>query len=292
MTTRLPLGAGLLAAAAFALSLQAGPAQAREVSRDELEQLIDRAASDDTALAELRRVDAVDGEPMPVGAALEGADQQELTQRLDAFSSDDLPAGPADAARLRSEAREIVSNEEYQPPRLPDPVRRVFEWIGDKLQPLGRWFDRLASHLPGRRATLWLIIAVAVVAIAAVIAGRVAARRAPAASRSGVGRSEAQSNDLTRLEREAEEAERSGDLEAAIRLRFRAGLLRLDEADLIEFRPSMTSREIASSLRSRTFEDLARMFDEVVYGRRRPELSDAVAARDAWNAVVREAVAA
>ena len=46
------------------------------------------------------------------------------------------------------------------------------------------------------------------------------------------------------LERRAAEAEAAGDLEAALRLRFRAGLLRLDARGAIDYRPSISTREV------------------------------------------------
>ena len=59
-----------------------------------------------------------------------------------------------------------------------------------------------------------------------------------------------------------------GDLEAALRLRFRAGLLRLDARGAIEFRPSISTHEVRRALRSEDFDALAATFDDVVYGGR------------------------
>lgn len=281
----------MLAAVVVTVCSMPPPASATDASKEQLRDLARRAAADASALAELRNVDSVEGESMPVGASLEGADGDELAQRLRAFDSGAGDAAPPDASSVRSEAREIVARDEFQPRRLPDPIRRAFEWVGEKLEPVGRLFNRLASHLPGRQATLWVIIAGAVLLFALVVAGRLAARRGPVARRRDAGHPVPGGARPHRLESAAAEAEASGDLERAIRLRFRAGLLRLDEANLIEFRPSITSREIRASLRSETFERLAAMFDEVVYGRRDPDPSDATAARDAWDVVLREAVA-
>ena len=52
------------------------------------------------------------------------------------------------------------------------------------------------------------------------------------------------------LEREADDAERRGDLERAVRLRFRAGLLRLGDRGAIEYRPSLTTSEVRGLLGS------------------------------------------
>ena len=56
------------------------------------------------------------------------------------------------------------------------------------------------------------------------------------------------------LERQADAAEASGDLEAALRLRFRAGLLRLDRRGAIEFRPSISTHEVRRAVRSEDFD--------------------------------------
>ena len=54
------------------------------------------------------------------------------------------------------------------------------------------------------------------------------------------------------LEREADAAERDGDLDRAVRLRFRAGLLRLGDRGAIHYRPSVTTGEVRRTLDSRT----------------------------------------
>src|SRR5262249_61734857 len=66
------------------------------------------------------------------------------------------------------------------------------------------------------------------------------------------------------LERQADEAERQGELDRALRLRFQAGLLRLARSDAIPVRASLTNGEIARRLSSPAFAQLADDFDEVV----------------------------
>ena len=79
------------------------------------------------------------------------------------------------------------------------------------------------------------------------------------------------------LERAADEAERDGDLDRAVRLRFRAGLLRLGDRGAIRYRPSVTTGEVRRTLDSRRFDDLAGTFEAVTYGGRaadRPDVDD------------------
>ena len=91
--------------------------------------------------------------------------------------------------------------------------------------------------------------------------------------------------DPRELERLADEAERRGDLEIALRLRFRAGLLRLARADRLPARPSLRTYEARRILRNARFDRLARDFDEIVYGRRPPRPADVRFAREEWPLV-------
>jgi hypothetical protein len=135
----------------------------------------------------------------------------------------------------------------------------------------------------------WLVVAAAVAGLTALVVVRLARRRSgrlvdrPAkAARSPV-------DDPRQLEREADEAERNGDLERALRLRFRAGLIRLARSNAIPERMSLTNGEIARRLASRSFKELAGDFDEVVYGQRRAGGDDLSRARSGWPRVQEEA---
>jgi len=88
------------------------------------------------------------------------------------------------------------------------------------------------------------------------------------------------------LERLAAEAEERGDLQEAVRLRFRAGLVRLDDKGAIRLRASLTTGEVARRLESPPFERLATDFDEIVYGGRTAEAGDVEVARSEWPRVV------
>jgi hypothetical protein len=99
--------------------------------------------------------------------------------------------------------------------------------------------------------------------------------------------------DPRRLEDEAARAERDGDLELALRLRFRAGLLRLDQKRALPATQTpLTNGEIGRRLRSESFRGLARDFDEIVYGRRPAFAGDVERARAGWPRVLEEATRA
>jgi hypothetical protein len=91
------------------------------------------------------------------------------------------------------------------------------------------------------------------------------------------------------LERRAADADRAGDHDLAVRLRFAAGLLRLDAARAITLRPSLTSGEVGRTLRNDTYNSLARTHDAIAYGGRHASEQDAESARRDWPAVVGEA---
>jgi len=89
------------------------------------------------------------------------------------------------------------------------------------------------------------------------------------------------------LEAAAAEAEARGDFALAVRLRFRAGLLRLDrDARAITYRPSIPTREVRAELASEAFDDLADTFENITYGGDDAEPADTAVARRDWPRVV------
>ena len=151
-----------------------------------------------------------------------------------------LGGGGVDPDEAREQARDILEQRRYQPEKVPRPFEGPLEWLGDRMRPIGEFFDDLVSSGPGR-----VLLALGFVTLVAVVAVTIARRRSRAGAAVGRGRgrdSVEQSLDPARLEREADAAERRGDLDRALRLRFRAGLLRLDAVGAITFRPSMTTR--------------------------------------------------
>ena len=160
---------------------------------------------------------------------------------------------------------------------------------GRKLAPLARPFHWLGRHVPGGDAAVWGLLAGLVIVAAALVAHRTASRRGGRRlERLERARLPSEADPAT-LERAADDAERSGDHELALRLRFRAGLLRLARARVIPLRDSLTSGEVRRLLRLREFDALARMHDEVVYGGRAASAADAGLARESWPRVLEAA---
>ena len=113
-------------------------------------------------------------------------------------------------------------------------------------------------------------------------------RRAAAAGRAARTRAPSR-DDPAALEREAERAAAAGEWETAVRLRFRAGLLRLDARELIEYRPSLTTGEVAEAIFSPAFDQVGADFDEIAYGGRPAGEAEEAASREGWERVLSEA---
>jgi hypothetical protein len=156
---------------------------------------------------------------------------------------------------------------------------------------LGDWLEALTGALPGGAVSGYLLLAVVAGATAWIVVSLIARRRRTASGPGGAASVAGAAADLgpDELERRAADAERAGDLDAVVRLRFAAGLLRLDRADAIALHPSLTTGEIGRRLHSPRYDALARTHDAVAYGGRHAQDADAAAARDQWPAVVGEA---
>jgi len=188
---------------------------------------------------------------------------------------------PADQAR--EEAQSILAEPRFRETELPRPLHGVLEWLGDRLEPIA---DAVERVLPGGDNVAWLLLAALALTAALLFGLRLTRARSPGARRYDGGGDVDAPPDAASLEREATEAERAGDLERALRLRFRAGVLRLAERQELENPASATSGALTRRLRSERFAEAALAFDEVVYGRRAPTEDDVRLAREGWQAVL------
>lgn len=220
---------------------------------------------------------------LPAPDALAGADATVLsTERGD--------IQPVDADRARQEARRILSEARFRPRKAPRPFEGLFRRLGDWLVgPVRAFFSWLGRRLPDVGSPPWFLLALAVVTAAVVATLRLSRDRGLQRFGRGGGRGGETAPSPSELERQAEEAERRGDLEEALRLRFRAGLLRLDGVGAIDLRPGLTNAAASRALGSRRFDALAGDFDEVVYGGRAATGGDLEEARAGWPQVLEEA---
>ena len=185
-----------------------------------------------------------------------------------------------DAATARRQAAHILAERRFHRHEVPRPFRGLLHALSRIFEPV----VRALGDLFGQPLIGWPLAAAIVLAALFLVAQRVRGRTWEGLH--GGGERAPRPVDPARLEREADEAERRGDLERAIRLRFRAGLLRLDRARAIELEASTRSREVSRTLRSRDFDDVAASFDAVVYGRRPPGGEDVELSRAGWTRVL------
>jgi hypothetical protein len=272
-------------AALVALLLVVGPgasAAESEVSAAELRELAAAAVDDPRALDDLRSVDRVDGQTVDLAAALD-VEGDALASRLAQLAATADPAGDERAARAA--AKKILDDPDFRGRQSPRPLHGILTWIGKRLEPLGRpftWVSELSG--PGLALLGGVVVALAALAATYVIVRRSDAVEAETRRR----RSLVRSDDPDELLRAADEAEIAGDLELALRLRFRAGLLHLDRQGTLVFRPSLTTGEVRRRVRNPLLETLTRTMDEVVYGRRPASVDDVAEARAAWPRVLHE----
>lgn len=196
-------------------------------------------------------------------------------------------AGPVSAYAddARADAREILDGREFRDTDLPRPLEDPFERLGRLIQDA---FNELVEVLPGGGVTAWALAAAVLLLAGAVLAARVT-RRQVARDMVRARAALTQEEDPRALLRAAEDAERGADLELALRLRFRAGLLDLDRRGLLAVSPAMPTGAIRRELDSRTFDRLAASFEEVAYGGRAAEREDVDVARQEWPRVREEA---
>jgi uncharacterized protein DUF4129 len=197
--------------------------------------------------------------------------------------------GAVDPDAARRVAEEILADPRYHPRRVPRPFAGFFRRLGELLvDPVIRFFRGIGDLLPSVGSPPWLALAAVVVVAAVFITLRLSAGRGRQqfARRRSAGLLHDEGLDPDELERRADEAERRGDLETALRLRFRAGLGRLDDAGVVHLRPGLTNAAVSRMLRSADFDELANDFDEVAYGGRPATAADVTTARSTWPAVV------
>lgn len=195
-----------------------------------------------------------------------------------------------DPDAARSEARDILSQRRYRPSELPRPFGGPLRALQ---RAIGRMWDRIARILPGGEATLWVIVGASVIAASALITARLSRRRRSVATQGTVARvaTAERTEEVRSLLKQADRAEAEGDARTAIRLRFRAGLLRLSSAGAIVFRPSITTGEVRRRLRLADFDVVASSFEEIAYGERDPEPTDLELSRVGWQRVLQKTAA-
>ncbi len=199
-------------------------------------------------------------------------------------------AGFVNAGEARREAHDVLAQARFEHDSgdgdVVDAIEELVRPIRDFLDGASPDGD-LSLGIP---LGFFVAVLVAAAALAAVAASRAVQRRLEVGRwhgrREGAVRSPA--GDLKIVERAASEAEARGDFALAIRLRFRAGLIRLAERGAIRLRPSLTVRQAAGEVRSPTLDRLAVHFESVAYGGRSASADDVTSTRHAWSDLLEE----
>jgi hypothetical protein len=214
-----------------------------------------------------------------------------------------MTPGDREAAAARAAARAILDAPPFVVPRrAPGLFNRVATDVGHWLVTAVQWvwhqLDRLVAHPvnSGARSLFggWSspLLAIAAAVLVAGIAVLVIARRQRANPRAGtIGHvpGEQRAARAARLLDEAGAAWRAGDLDTALRLRFEAGLERLEDRGLLHDRASLTTTTLARQLASSTFDELASAHSLVAYGGVTASPDDVERAFSSWPRVADEA---
>jgi hypothetical protein len=197
-----------------------------------------------------------------------------------------------DPATARSLARRILAGRRYRGAPVPRPLHGVLRWIGDRVSPIGRWIGDRFSWLPTwaqplvRDGALLAAAGLVGLFVFAMVKANADARAARLGTDAG-GQRTSEREDPAALETAAADAEARGDPALAVRLRFRAGLLRLDrDAHAINYRPSIPTVSVRAELASPGFDGLADTFEGIAYGNAPADANDTEAARREWPRVV------
>jgi hypothetical protein len=183
----------------------------------------------------------------------------------------------------RQQAAAILRESRFHQSGLPRPLYGIFRVLGGWLAPVGNWLISVVSAIVtflANNLDLAAILALLVVLFGAISA--VSLRRRRVLRRTVLRANLASVDDPFELRRLAEEAELAGDGASAVRLYFRAGVLRLQRGGRLPDRTSLTIGEARRRMRSADFEAAARSFESVVYGLRPATATDVLSAKQSW----------
>lgn len=235
-------------------------------------------------LTGLQSVTDIDGTAVDMGRMLDvsAADVSDRLTSLRALIERRFPSSLPDSAEPGEVARGVLQQSKYDLQG-----ESTLDRLGSLLLAwLDQFLEWLTSALGGPTNTA--LVFLAVLTVVGFAAFRFLARRRSGAidRQLTLERLIADGGDPTDLERQAANAAAIGDFETAVRMRFLAGLLRLDLNGRITFRPGLTTGEIADTLNDRLFDQLMNDFNDVVYGGREAREDHYRTALDGWDRVL------
>jgi len=239
----------------------------------------------------LGEITSVDGIPVNMDRMLDG---QRVDRRVETLENLFPPnVDPPFASRIDPETARSVASEVLEQSKYDVPTESAFDRFLAQAQAwLAETLARLVTALGGARNAG--LIALAIVALAGLGGFAFLARRRTATIErtTNLERILAEGGDPEEYERLAALADREGRFSDSIRYRFVAGLLRLDIAGRITFRPGLTTGQIIDDLEDERFARLARQFEDVAYGGRNATEEMRDRSIEEWSAILGERVPA
>ncbi len=164
---------------------------------------------------------------------------------------------------IRRTADEVVRRPEFQlePTRDWSPVWR---WLWGLIEPILRFFSHLWDISPVLAVVVVIVLTVVLIALIAHIMYAFARAISGGRSLAGTSAIHRRKIDPVQLEAEADEAARRRDYIEAVRLLFRAALLRLEQRQNREPRPGVTNREYLRRYRESAVFEALRQFVDVI----------------------------
>lgn len=199
-------------------------------------------------------------------------------------------AGEGSAASARQLAQQILAEGRFHKGTVPRPLHDVLREIGrvleSPLNALDELVEKLGSGIPGGSALVWAALAVGVLLASAALGARGTRRALRLSVPTDRSLGDRSAPSPAELEHRAAAAERDARYAEAVRYRFRAGLLRLAEREIVSDAPWALNRDVVRALRSPAFDELAARFDEITYGGRAAQPEDVQLSRDVWARVL------
>lgn len=199
-----------------------------------------------------------------------------------------LQAADADPAEARRLAEKILSDRKYKEVRPPNPFERPIAWVGGTVR---RLFSAVADFvdklIPGNARQAWGVIALVAGLATALFVIQLAVRRQRIRAAGDVDKLNLSTEDPSELEALAAAAASRSNFGESIRLRFRAGLVRLEQNRRITDPTHQTNGDIYEAVRAEPLLDLQRQFDHVIYGGSEANAQDEVEAVRNWNDLLR-----
>lgn len=197
-------------------------------------------------------------------------------------------AGFPDPQTIRRTAQEVVSRPEFQI-RPTHNGRIVWDLIWRILEPIFRFFGKLWDISPALAWTVAIVLTIVLVGLIAHIAYTFQQAITRRAGLGGALRLDSRKIDPIELERQAEDAAVRQEFITAVRLLFRAALLRIAQQEKRELRPGTTNREYLRRYGQSAFAVPLQQFVEVIdakwYGYDVCQAQDYQACRRAHSAI-------